>query len=99
MNIVSSAITTLVLFSIFLVGCDKNNSQVKTLPSGESCTENIAYLQWGVDKYFKTTGKYPASISQLAVASGGEGPFVEGIPKCPSGSQYVISNGKVIEAH
>lgn len=88
--------TVLIVFTALLsFGCSSSQSSV--VPSGKSCSENVAYLQSGVDKYFQALAKYPTDVKQLAKTTDGKRPFVEGIPKCPSGNQYAIINGKVTE--
>ena len=66
-------------------------------PSGRICSENIAYLQAGVDRYRAAFGVYPTELSQLLEAEDGQEPFVETIDlRCPSsGRPYIIENGVV----
>lgn len=82
---------------ILSTGCS-GKEIVGDVPSGKSCSENIAYLQSGVDRYFESFGNYPASVNHLLETKDGKGPFLKGVPECPSGNRYVIKNGKVIEA-
>lgn len=93
-------IILLFFISVLSIGC-KNESQtgLTGMPSGKNCAENVAYLQSGVNKYFQAFGNYPTDVNQLAEAAGGKGPFVAGIPKCPSGNRYVVANGKIVETH
>lgn len=93
-------IIAFVLLSLVVAGCGSSNAVagVPKAPSGKNCTENVAYLQGGVDRYKQAVGAFPADVKELAVAKEGKGPFVEKVPACPSGNRYVIKNGKVGEA-
>lgn len=83
--------------TLLLAGCG-SNSQTGKVPSGDNCTENVAYLQQGVDKYKEVLGQYPSDVQQLLDSADGKGPFVEKVPACPSGNIYVIQSGVVTEA-
>jgi len=87
----------LIFVTILSFGC--SNSTSSDIPSGKNCSENIAYLQSGVDNYFQSFSEYPTDVTQLLATKDGKGPFVQVVPKCPSGNKYVINNGKVIEVH
>lgn len=95
-----SLLTVLLITSLVLVGCTTNstNSTGSNIPSGNDCAENVAYLQSGVDKYKEAFGDYPSNVQLLLQAKNGKGPFVEVLPECPTGNQYVIENGAVKEA-
>ena len=96
----SVAIITLVLIALFLVGCGQSNSaqDLPKTPSGNNCAENVAYLQDGVNRYNEAFGAFPADVEQLLETKDGKGPFVQKVPKCPTGNRYVIEDGKVREA-
>ncbi len=84
---------------LLLVGCSSGIDSVgSNIPSGDDCAENLAYLQSGVDMYAESLGQYPTDVEQLLESKEGKGPFVEVIPECPTGNQYVIENGTVKEA-
>jgi hypothetical protein len=88
----------LVLGLVALAGCGGDTeSQAEGVPSGADCAENIAYLQAGVDAYRETVGSYPVEVEQLLETAGGQGPFVQVVPACPGGNDYVIENGRVRE--
>lgn len=73
-----------------------SNAIAGPAPSGNVCSENVAYLQVGVDKYGELTGQMPTDVNQLTQTKDGK-PFVEKVPACPSGNLYVIENGLVKE--
>lgn len=82
----------------FGMGNDKSgvNAIAGPAPSGKVCSENVAYLQVGVNKYRELTGQMPTDVNQLTQTKEGK-PYVEKVPACPSGNQYVIENGLVKE--
>lgn len=73
-----------------------SNAYAGTAPSGKVCTENVAYLQSGVDKYKELKGQLAVDVNQLTEVYNGK-PFVEKVPACPTGNRYVIENGIVME--
>jgi len=94
-----AAIVAIVLF-IGVIGYGVANKAVTTskgVPSGNSCEENIAYLQAGVDEYKAAFGVNPTDLKQLLESKDGKGPFVETIAlQCPTDKKpYYIVNGKV----
>jgi len=93
-------LVVLMITLLVLVGCTSNstNSTGSNIPSGNDCAENVAYLQSGVDKYKEAVGDYPSNVQQLLDSKDGKGPFVEVVPECPTGNQYLIENGTVKEA-
>jgi len=95
-------IAAMLILSLGIMGCggQETNKSIGdgTVPSGENCQENVAYLQGGVNKFQEATGAYPANVQLLLEQKDGKGPFVEKVPECPSGNIYVIDNGTVKEA-
>lgn len=93
-------LAVLLITLLAVVGCSTNatNSTGSKIPSGNDCAENVAYLQSGVDKYKEAVGEYPSNVDQLLESKNDRGPFVEVVPQCPTGNQYVIENGVVKEA-
>lgn len=92
-------LASILLFGfIFVTGCSSSSEKTLGVPSGNDCAENVAYLQQGVDKYKEEVGTYPGDVKELLNTVDGKGPFVEVVPDCPSGNQYVINNGIVSEA-
>lgn len=92
-------IVAIVLF-VGVIGYGIANKAVTTskgVPSGNSCEENVAYLQVGVDKYKEAFGVYPTELKQLLESKDGKGPFVETIDlQCPTEKKpYYIVNGRV----
>jgi len=92
-------IVAVVLF-VGVIGYGIANKAVitsKGVPSGNSCEENVAYLQSGVDKYKEAFGAYPTELKQLLESKDGKGPFVETIDlQCPTDKKpYYIVNGRV----
>ena len=73
----------ILVLTLLISGCSTSKSETTTgskLPSGKDCTENVAYLQGGVDKYKQALGIYPTTVEKLLESSDGKGPFAEIIP-------------------
>ncbi len=91
----------ILVLTLIISGCSASKSESTTgskVPSGKDCAENVAYLQAGVDKHKQALGVYPATVEKLLEPYDGKGPFVQIIPKCPSGNKYNIKNGTVVES-
>jgi len=94
-------ILTLVLPLFSIAGCGKSDAIAQGIPpapSGKNCSENVAYLQGGVNRYTVAFGNTPVEVDELLAQKDSKGPFVEKIPVCPSGSRYIIENGIVKES-
>lgn len=78
--------------TLFAFGC----SQGSSVPSGNNCAENIAYLQAAADEYYEIFGEYPITLDQLREERDGKGPLVEVTLTCPTTNfPYIIENGLV----
>lgn len=76
-TLLTISLAMLLIVSILSFGCSSSDLS-SDIPSGKSCSENIAYLQSGVDKYLESFGKYPADVNQLLETKDSKGPFVNG---------------------